>query len=108
MPTENRIWLLLGPLAASTADAALTLAFQPTAYWSGDYSAIREWNPVGRVLLGQHPLLFAAVAFGWIVLVAAAIFTIPRRHAIVAAIAYLVAMEQLWTIGRQRMVGFRK
>jgi hypothetical protein len=54
----NRLRLCAGPLAFCLLDATLTLAGQPPAYWSGDWLAAQEANPLGRWLLHWHPVAF--------------------------------------------------
>jgi len=122
---SRRGFLFVVPVIVPGAvDALLTLAGQPSEYWSGNFSASREWNPLGRILLQQHPLLFAGIAFAWVGLVSLAILRLPLRlaavlsfvvmlvHAlcgacwlwrlgpigIVLAIAYLVLVERIWSV----------
>jgi hypothetical protein len=97
MTLRERCWLCLPPLLLSVCDATLTLACQDAAYWRGDASAVREWNPVGRLLLTRHPLAFAAAAAAWSLAVGALIlwwrsslavvlaFVVTFAHAVAAA-----------------------
>src|SRR5689334_6033399 len=60
MPRRVRLWV--GPVVACAIDAAVTLACQPAAYWSGDRAAAEEANPLGMWVLRLHPWAFAGGA----------------------------------------------
>ena len=40
----------------------MTLLGQGGSYWSGDYEQVHEFNPLAKVLLQHHPLLFVLAA----------------------------------------------
>ena len=53
MTLPRRLWLCVPPLIFYLADVSLTLAGQPSAYWRGNYDAVREINPLAHFLLAQ-------------------------------------------------------
>ena len=60
----------------------MTLLGQGTAYWSGRYGEVIEFNPLARVLLTFHPVAFVAAALASSILVVAAIIRGPRPLAV--------------------------
>ena len=61
--------LLLAPFLLSLADLAVTLTFQPEAYWQGDRSVVVEGNPIARYAMMIHPLLLLPGFLAWYALV---------------------------------------
>src|SRR5262245_49692802 len=82
----QRLWLCVPPITLSAFDGCLTLWGQPAAYWAGDRAAVNEANPLGAWLLAVHPLAFTASGVPYVLLVAGAIFWLPRRCSEVAAV----------------------
>lgn len=60
--------LLALPIVLSLLDAAVTLHYQPPAYWSGDRSQLVEANPLVWLALRLHPALLIPGCLGWYVL----------------------------------------
>jgi hypothetical protein len=60
-----RAWIVLPAIVLTLADAALTLAAQPAAYWAGDYLLAQEYSPWAAVLLYIHPSAFGAFMIAW-------------------------------------------
>lgn len=91
---HHRFWLCASPLALCLLDQTITLAGQPEAYWSGLRSTACEGNPLFCWLLQQHPLAFEAGILVWIMLFCSLIIWLPRRAAMVIAIA--VVLGHTW------------
>lgn len=91
----RRVRLVLPAAVLILADAGLTLAGQPAAYWAGDRAEAVEANPLARPLLERGPWAFAAVAVGWAGLVAAVV--IGWRHPAVGWLA--VGMAAAHAVG---------
>ncbi len=72
------------------ADAGLTLAGQSSAYWSGDYGAAVEGNPIAHPLLVLSPWLFAGLAAVWLLVFSAVIMF--WRHPAAIGIAVFIAV----------------
>ncbi len=89
----QRLWLYAPPVALFLVDGCLTLLGQPASYWGGDFSTVREGNPLAARLLAVHPLAFAAAGAAYALLVAGAVFWLPRRWAEIAAV--LVSLSHL-------------
>jgi hypothetical protein len=85
-----RLWLCLPPVALCLIDHALTMGSQPAAYWAGDYAAAREANEGLCWLMRQHPLAIHAALFAWLGLVGALVLALPRRPALLLALAVTI------------------
>jgi hypothetical protein len=85
----SRFRLCAGPLAFCLLDATLTLLGQSEAYWSGDWLAAREANPLGLWLLHLHPIAFVAGVAVSLAIYALALTWLPANLARVAAFAIL-------------------
>ncbi len=85
----NRLRLSAVPLAFCVLDATLTLCGQGEAYWSGDFLAAREANPVGLWLLHAGPLVFVAGIGVLLSMYALLLTRLPTNLARVAAFAIL-------------------
>jgi hypothetical protein len=88
MTLRERLWLCLPPLAAACADATATFAGQDARYWAGDYAAVREFNPVARIVLQHHPAAFVLATALWCVLLAAVILAWRGRPAFVVLLGF--------------------
>ena len=69
--------LLAAPFVLSLLDLAVTLYFQPAAYWNGDRSVVVEGNPLARLAFSIHPLAIIPGFIGWYALVFPLIFKSP-------------------------------
>ncbi len=76
------LWLCLPPCTMALLDGTLTLLGQRPEYWSGDYAALSELNPVGWLLLRWHPWAFAVGLAFWVIIIVAAVTRLPRRFAV--------------------------
>ncbi|CAN5264217.1 hypothetical protein BH23VER1_BH23VER1_06040 [soil metagenome] len=65
------------PFALSLLDMAVTLNYQPAAYWEGDRSSVVEANPAVWLALRIHPLLLVPGCVGWYALFWFLIFRTP-------------------------------
>ena len=85
------IRLLALPVALSVLDFAVTLSFQPAAYWAGDRSALIEANPIARWVLMMHPLLIVPAMVAWYVLMFPLIFQTPAKFGLRVIAAHILA-----------------
>ncbi len=89
--------LLAAPAVLSLLDAAVTLAYQPAAYWNGDRSQLIEANPLVWVALRIHPLMLIPGFLGWYALFGCLIFRTPSwiglRCHVLLAVGHLVAVS---------------
>jgi hypothetical protein len=74
----------------SYLDQAATLLGQPASYWSGQYHRVDEVSPIFRPLLQHHPITFLTGAFVWTMAFCLLIVVLPRRPAMVVALAFLL------------------
>jgi hypothetical protein len=88
---RERRWWCVPATVFCAADGFITLCGHPPAYWSGDFSQVREGNPLAAWLLTVHPLAFAAAGVPYLLVVVGAILTAPRRWAAGVAIGVAVA-----------------
>jgi hypothetical protein len=88
---RQRLWLSVPPVALCLLDAALTLTGQSAAYWGGDRSIIREVNPIGRLLLGLHPLAFGLGSLAWALAFVALVTRLSERWAILLALGLAIS-----------------
>lgn len=84
---QRFIGLCVPPLLFSLLDAALTLAGQSEAYWSGVYSQVNEGSPTFHQLLAVHPLAFVGGIFVWIAIFCCVLLLVPDTPALVLSIA---------------------
>ncbi len=90
MAVSQRTWMCAGPVAMVVVDAALTLRGQAPEYWGGDYSFVREDNPIACRFLELHPLVFVLGVVLWTVLFTAAIHRLPMAWARVVAFGVML------------------
>ena len=83
--------LLALPIALSVLDFAVTLSFQPAAYWAGDRTVLIEANPIARWVLMMHPLLIVPAMVAWYVLMFPLIFQTPAKFGLRVIAAHLLA-----------------
>jgi len=91
MKQLEKLWGCVPPFIFATLDQISTLWNQTALYWSGDYRYPTESNPLARLLLQQHPFLFAVAIWGWVILFSLIIFLLPRRFAVAVSIAITLA-----------------
>jgi len=60
-----RFWIVLPAILLTISDGALTLLFQPSTYWSGEFATAHEISPLGAAFLHIHPLAFGAFMLAW-------------------------------------------
>jgi len=87
---SRRIWLCLPPVFLCGLDGGMTLWGQPTEYWAGGYSTIREANPLAAWLLTVHPMAFTAAGLVYCLAVCVAVLWLPLRYAL--ALSILVSL----------------
>jgi len=76
--TRRKLWLCVPPTLLGSVDHAVTLWFQPEAYWAGDYSQAREANALLEGLMHHHPLVFEAGVAVWLVGLWTLLLVLPR------------------------------
>ena len=84
---RRRLWLCVPPALFALIDYAITMRGQPAAYWSGNYAAVNEGNPLVHWCMTTHPALFHGLTFLWIAAVSAFILKTPRLIARFAMLA---------------------
>lgn len=78
IPTESeRSLICIGPLVLMGIDAALTVWGQSPDYWTGDWTVVREHNPLAYWILRLGPAAFCLAVVLWAGLVVAAIRLLP-------------------------------
>jgi hypothetical protein len=88
---HRRRWWLVAPAVASiTVDVALTFLGQSAAYWSGNYVAAVEANPLAHPLLASSPWLFVGVAAVWALCVGAVV--LGWRHPVSNGVAVIITI----------------
>ncbi|MEI7686133.1 MAG: hypothetical protein WCL32_14000 [Planctomycetota bacterium] len=86
---NRRAWLCVSAIVPCLLDVAVTMHGQPAAYWSGDYFAALECNPLPRIILWLGPWPFAVAVLAWLAFIGAAISFLPWPMAIV--VSFIVA-----------------
>ena len=99
----RRLWLCLPPALFTLIDYAVTVRGQPDAYWSGDYDAAFEGNPVVRWCMTAHPWLFHGLTFVWIASFSAFIVKTPRPFARLASLA--IAFSHAYCVSTWMWIG---
>jgi hypothetical protein len=91
MPTGTRKWwLCVAPASVCAIDAALTLVFQPAAYWAGEFDQVREFSPLDRWMLAQHPFAFVAWVGIWITAFSLVLLWLPTRFSLALAVTLIL------------------
>jgi hypothetical protein len=94
---RQRLWLCLPPLLVCLGDQVATFWNQPSDYWAGHYWATWEQSPHGAWLMTRHPLAYLGAALGYMLLFTVVILLLPRRLALVGAIA--LVLGHTWGMG---------
>lgn len=76
---KSRLVLLVSPLFAAVVDCAVTIMYQPAAYWAGNLDVHDEVNPVGKMFLQWHQSGIFILSALWLLLVAIAIIKLPIK-----------------------------
>jgi len=76
------------PAVLTLADAVLTLAGQPAAYWR-DFAKADEAFPAFAELLHIHPAAFLAAALAWIAAYCLVIRALPRWPSLVVSVSFM-------------------
>jgi hypothetical protein len=77
----RRLWLCLPPVAFALIDYVVTMRGQPAHYWTGDYDAAQEENPLVRWCMTTHPSMLHGLTFVWLASFSAVILKTPRAFA---------------------------
>lgn len=93
-PPRGTRYLMLGAIGL---DVVLTCRGQPPGYWIGYWELAHEANPIGRVALETHPLVFAALMAGWMALLLVVITHGPT--AVRMPLASVVTVAHLYGAG---------
>jgi hypothetical protein len=86
----DRLRICAGPIVIAVTDVLMTLHGQPVDYWVGTYSAVREDNPLARILLTMHPAAFLAGNLAWIFCIVLGMLLLPFGTARCLAIVVLL------------------
>jgi len=62
---RTEFWVVLPAVVMIFADAIVTLALQPAAYWAESFLNRTEDSPLGSALLAGHPAWFAVFVVLW-------------------------------------------
>jgi hypothetical protein len=104
MPSLSRKWwLCVAPAGVCFLDAAVTLIFQPPAYWDGRFDQVNEISPIDRWMLVQHPLVFVAWVATWISLFSVTIRCLPTPISLIVALALVLGNAS----GASSWIGWR-
>ena len=87
----RRWWRYALPAFFVALDAAVTLAGQPDAYWTGGYEQVNEISPHFAFLLRVHPLALVAGNVLWIGAFSLAIALLPRVPSLAVSLGFAVA-----------------
>lgn len=80
----------VAPLVLCSTDAALTLAGQAAAYWSGAYHRVNEASPTFHHLLTIHPAAFAAGIAAWMAIFLCLIILLPDTLALIVSLVVTI------------------
>ena len=78
--------LCLVPILLTCLDCALTLAGQPTEYWAGEHTRVKEVTPILHQLLAYHPLAFVAGKAALLLAFIGMLLLMPHNSAMVLSI----------------------
>lgn len=79
-----------GPVVACLCDLTVTLGGQSAQYWSGNWAAVTEGNPIPRWLLTQHPLALCGGIAVWIAVFCTAILRLGSQPARVVSLVVML------------------
>ena len=79
-----------GPVVACLCDLTVTLTGQSAEYWSGNWTAVTEGNPIPHWLLTQHPLALCGGITVWITVFCTAILRLRSQPARVVAFTVML------------------
>lgn len=94
---RDHVRMCCGPVVACLCDLTVTLIGQSTEYWSGNWEAVTEGNPIPHWLLMQHPLALCGGIAVWITVFCTAIIRLRRQPAKV--IAFIVILGHATAAG---------
>lgn len=78
---RSRLLMCCSPVVACLCDLTVTLSGQSTEYWSGNWAAVTEGNPIPHWLLTQHPLALCGGIAVWIAVFCTAIIKLRPQPA---------------------------
>ena len=87
---SNQLPMCFGPVVACLCDLTVTLAGQSKEYWSGNWSAVTEGNPIPHWLLTQYPLALCGGIACWIAIFCTAILQL--RPPVARVVAFVVML----------------
>src|SRR5262245_14719286 len=87
---KRKLWLCVAPAMVCAFDAAITLWFQPDAYWAGQFEKVREFSPPDRWMLMQHPLAFVAWVLFWISAFCTVLVLLPTRLGLIVSLTLIL------------------
>jgi len=87
---RNHARMCCGPVVACLCDLTVTLTGQSAEYWSGNWEAVTEGNPIPHWLLTQHPLALCGGIAVWIAVFCTAILRLRPQAARVVALVVML------------------
>ena len=87
---RNHARMCCGPVVACLCDLPVTLTGQSAEYWSGNWAAVTEGNPIPHWLLTQHPLALCGGIAVWIAVFCTAILRLRPQPARVVAFVVML------------------
>ena len=101
---RDHVRMCCGPVIACLCDLTVTLGGQSDEYWSGNWAAVVEGNPVPHWLLTQHPLALCGGIAIWIGLFCTAIVRLSDKPARIVAFVVMLghaAAASTWLLRMQ-------
>jgi hypothetical protein len=86
----RKLWLCLPPVLLGLVDDGITLWFQRSEYWAGDYSAALEANPHAFWLMQRHPLVYQVAFVAYLAVVCVLTLKLPRRLSLILSLGVTI------------------
>lgn len=100
--SKDRLWLCLPVMMTCLLDVSLTLLGQPAEYWITSFSVVNEANPICRLLLTVHPLLFVLYNLCELLIVSVMIMAFPVLVSKTISVFYTIGSAKAiyyWMVG---------
>ena len=97
--SAHRFWIVLPAILLTISDAALTLLFQPSTYWSGEFATAHEISPLSAAFFHIHPLAFGAFMLAWASLIVIIAFRLNEPWNRVGVLMIVLGHRQAYSTG---------